>query len=100
MMLMRILPVGILASFAQRLFAGNFGSFAFSSLGESAVHARRLFGLPIANLFHTPRVSTPPGFGIILNEFAGRINVTASYLDGLLSEEEGSRIPRHFHPKP
>lgn len=98
LMLMRILPVGIFATLSDRLFGGNFGTFAFSYLGESACLARTFLGHPIANLFHTPKVSTPPGIGIFLNEFAGRMNVTTSYLEGLLSPGEAGCISRHFHP--
>ena len=96
MFLMRILPVGLLASFSQRLFAGNFGTFAFSFLGETACRAREFLGHRILNLRHAPRVSTPPGLGIFLNEFDGRINVTVSSLEGLLTTEEAAGLARHF----
>ena len=96
MMLMRILPVNILAGLAQRLFGGNFGTFAFSCLGESAFRSPVFLGHPITNLIHTPRVSTPPGIGIFINEFGGKMNVTTAYLDGMLNDAEASGISAHF----
>ena len=96
MFLMRILPVGVLASFSQRLFAGNFGTFAFSFLGETACRSREFLGHRILNILHAPRVSTPPGLGIFLNEFDGRINVTVSSLEGLLTTDEAAGLARHF----
>ena len=98
MMLMRILPVGALAAFSQRLFHGNFGSFVFSYLGETACRARSILGHRVLNLFHTPRVSTPPGLGIFLNECDARINVTAASLANLLTPDETAALARHFLP--
>jgi len=96
MMLMRILPVGLLAGISRRLFGGNFGTFAFSYLGESACRAREFLGHRILNIVHAPRVSTPPGLGIFLNECDGRINVTASSLEALLTPDETVGLARHF----
>jgi len=98
LLLMRILPVGVLATFSQRLFSGNFGTFAFSYLGETACRTRQFLGHRVMNLVHTPRVSTPPGLGLFVNEFDGRINVTAASLEGLLSPDEAARLARHFQP--
>ena len=96
MMLMRILPVGVLATLSQRLFGGNFGSFAFSCVGESACRARQFLGHPITNLLHIPRVSTPPGVGVFVNEFAGRMNITTASLSGLLTDSEAKAIGASF----
>lgn len=98
LLLTRILPVGILATFSQRLFSGNFGTFAFSYLGETGCRARQFLGQRILNLIHTPRVSTPPGLGVFVNEFDGRINVTAASLENLLTPGETASLARHFQP--
>jgi hypothetical protein len=98
MLLTRILPVGLLASFSQRLFAGNFGTFAFSFLGETAFRSREFLGHRVENLLHTPRVSTPPGLGIFLNEHAGRINVAVASVEGLLTEAEADGLAECFLP--
>ena len=97
-MLMRILPVGALAALSGRIFGDNFGSFIFSSVGESACRARCFLGHPILNLLHTPRVSTPPGLGLFVNEFDGKTNVTAAFVEGVLTEEEAASLIRHFQP--
>ena len=98
MLLMRILPVGLLASISQLLFAGNFGTFAFSFLGESAFRKSEFLGHRIGNLFHAPRVSAPPGLGIFLNEYAGRMNVAVASVAGLLSENEAAGLAKCFLP--
>ena len=96
MMLMRIRPVGVIATLSQRLVGGNFGSFAFSCVGESACRARQFLGHPITNLLHIPRVSTPPGVGVFVNEFAGRMNITTASLSGLLTDSEAKAIGASF----
>ena len=98
MLLTRILPVGVLAAFSQHLFAGNFGTFAFSFLGDTTFRKREFLGHRIVNLLHTPRVSTPPGLGIFLNEYAGRINVAVASVEGLLTANEASGLARCFLP--
>lgn len=99
MLLMRILPAGLLASFSKRLFAGNIGTFAFSFLGETAFRKSEFLGHHIENIFHAPRVSAPPGLGIFLNEYAGRINVSASSVSGLLTEGEAAGLAKCFLPE-
>jgi hypothetical protein len=98
MFLTRILPVGALASISRKLFRGNFGTFAFSFLGETACRTREFLGHRILNLLHTPRVSTPPGLGIFLNEYAGRTNIAVANVKGLLTEEEAVGLARCFLP--
>ena len=98
MMLIRILPVGILASITRHLFGGNFGTFIFSCLGESAYRSPLFMGCPVTNLLHTPRVSTPPGIGVFVNEFGGRMNVTTAYLEGVLDDAEAAGISARFQP--
>jgi hypothetical protein len=52
----------------------------------------------VENLLHTPRVSTPPGLGIFLNEYAGRINVAVASVEGLLTEAESDGLAECFGP--
>jgi hypothetical protein len=98
MHLMRILPVGVLASISQHLFGGNFGTFAFSFIGETAFRSPEFLGHRVENLFHVPRISTPPGLGIFLNEHAGRINVAVASIEGLLTAKEAVGLARCFLP--
>lgn len=98
MMLMRILPVGALAGLARRLFGGNFGSFIFSCVGRGAHGLDAFLGRRVVNLLHTPRVSTPPGIGVFINEFGGKMNVTTAYLEGILDDGEAAKICGNFRP--
>jgi len=47
-------------------------------------------------MFHLPRVPNPPGVGIFFNQFKGVLNITLSYLEGVLSEEEADSIGGHL----
>jgi hypothetical protein len=96
MLLMRILPVGALAGIARRLFGGNFGSFAFSYVGRSAIRSEAFFGHRILNLRHAPRVSTPPGVGVFVNAFGGKLNFTTAYLDDTMSDKEAGALTACF----
>jgi hypothetical protein len=86
--LMRIAPRPLLARFMNLPFKGNAGSFVFAYLGESRCGKDRFFGEEIADIFHMPRVTAPPGLGFFFVSFRGRMNLIMSYLDGLLTDEE------------
>ena len=89
-MLMRILPR---AALYAGLNAGRpMASFSFGSTGESAFSSRELMGLRVLNMIHMPRIPPVPGAGIFFSQYQKRLNVTLSYLDSLVSEEEADRV--------
>lgn len=86
--LLRIAPLAFLGKVLHLPFGGKIASFLFSYLGKGPGQLSEFMGVKIKNLFHTPRVSVPPGFGFFFNYFNGHLNLVISYLDGLLLEEE------------
>ena len=86
-MLMRIAPLSVLDPIMEKLRL-LLGSFAFSCVGDSAYKSKTFMGSKVLNLFHMPRVPTPPGFGFFFNQFNGKLNMVFSYLDGILTDAQ------------
>jgi hypothetical protein len=86
--LLRIAPLSFLAKVFRLPLGGKVGSFFFSYLGKGRSQFSVCMGTKIINLFHTPRVPVPPGLGLFINSFDGRLNLVISYLEGLLTEAE------------
>ena len=91
-MLMRILPRSLLSRGLQMKKNNPAASFSFAVLGESAYSADRFMKTPIENMIHMPRVPVFPGLGIFFSQYKKRLNITLSYLDSLLREEEAARL--------
>lgn len=86
--LARRVPSGILMHMVRRRFRGEIASFFHSFTGSFADDAETLFGVRIVNAYHVPTVARPPGSGLFVGEHRGRLNVTLSWRDGVLSEPE------------
>ncbi len=90
-MLMRILPLGLMArGLEKRTYAP--ASFSFASLGESAYQQANFMGAEVERLFHMPRMPLLPGLGIFFSEYKKKLSVTLSFLDQLISEDEAGAI--------
>ncbi len=83
---MRILPLPILAWLARLPLRGQFGSFAFSYVGQAAFDSPELFRIRVRNLLHAPRVPAPPGLGFFFNQYHNTFNLTLSYLPDAFPE--------------
>jgi hypothetical protein len=90
-MLMRIAPARLLAKIMLKIPL-MLGSFSFSCVGSAAYGSDTFMGAKVVNLFHMPRVPTPPGYGFFFNEFASGLNVVFSYIDGMLTEDEANEL--------
>jgi NRPS condensation-like uncharacterized protein len=87
-LLLRIAPLSLLRKIFLLPFGGKFASFYFSHIGKCSYQYPEFMGSKISNIFHMPRVPTPPGIGIIFNSFNGQLNAVISWLDGLVSDDE------------
>lgn len=67
---------------------GEICSLFHSHTGEFLPGAERIFGSRIANGYHVPSVSSPPGIGIFFSEHAGLLTLTISWKEGCLSPLE------------
>lgn len=86
--MMRGLPPRLYTSFIRFHMKGEINSFYHSFTGDFAGALEQFFGAPITNAYHIPTVYTPPGSGVFMNERGGRISVTMSWREGVLSEKE------------
>lgn len=85
--LMRILPRSILSKIIKLYFRGTESSLSFSFTGESIYNRESFMGCEVENIFHMPRVPIPPGLGVFVNQFQGKLNLVFSYVSGALCEE-------------
>ena len=89
--LFRIVPLSILDRINRSMMRAAGGmSFVFSYVNKG--YAGRTFcDAGIQEVIHTPRVAINPGIGIFFTQFDGKISLTLSFLDGLLTPEEADR---------
>lgn len=90
-MLMRIVPAWLLARIMPKIPL-MLGSLSFSCVGRTEYESDMFMGAKVLNLFHMPRVPTPPGYGFFFNEFGSGLNVVFSYVDGMLTEDEANGL--------
>lgn len=86
--LTRIAPRPLLGKLLRLPFKGKTASFIFSHVGKSSYLSSEFMQGNVENIFHMPRVPVPPGIGFFFNYFKGRLNLSISYLEGLLQDEE------------
>lgn len=58
---------------------------------------KTIAGATVTNAYHLPCLGTPPGTGIFFGEHGGRLNVTVSWRDGALTDEERSLMVAQLH---
>lgn len=86
--LTRIAPRSVLGKLLRLPFKGKTASFIFSHVGKNSYLSSEFMQGKVENVFHMPRVPVPPGIGFFFNYFKGRLNLSISYLEGLLQDEE------------
>jgi len=86
--LLRILPLPVLSRVARFPMGGELGSFSFAGLASATPHEPGVLRGRLRNLFHMPRIPVPPGFGVVANQFAGRLNIVLSAHEEIVSEAE------------
>jgi len=91
--LLRIVSLWMTNFFLNLFFKKCFASFYFSFLGN-AHQQNKLIEDNIENIFHLPRTPKPPGIGIYFNQFQDKLNITLSYFDDLLNEQQANQITK------
>jgi hypothetical protein len=84
--LLRILPLPLLSQVARLPMRGEFGSFSFAQLASAA--PPEPWRGRVRNLFHMPRIPVPPGFGVVANQFGGRLNIVLSAHEAVLTRTQ------------
>jgi hypothetical protein len=69
-------------------FKGEMCSFFHSHTGAFAPEMTEFAGARITNAYHLPCLATPPGTGLFFCERGGKVNITVTWREGCLSDEE------------
>ena len=86
--LMRPVPTAVFLWIIRAQFRGEICSCFHSYTGPFAPELTEFAGACVLNAYHLPCLGTPPGTGIFFGERGGRINVTLSWREGALDDEE------------
>ena len=86
--LMMRLPASLFMRVVRWQFKGEIGSFFHSHTGTFAPEISEFAGAKITNAFHLPCLGTPPGTGVFFNERDGRVTITVTWREGILTDEE------------
>ncbi len=87
-MLTRIAPLPIFTRFAVTPFHGTAGTAMTALLNREEFNSPDLFGCGVVNLYHVPKIPARPGIGIFMNRKGDSLNVTLSWIDGVVNESE------------
>lgn len=79
--LMKRIPSPLYMRFVAGQFQGEITSFFHSFTGEFSVPLGEAFGAHVVDAYHIPSVSAPPGTGIFIGMFQGRLTATLSWRD-------------------
>jgi hypothetical protein len=86
--LSRRAPSAILMGMMRRRFRGEIASFFHSFTGAFAGDTVSFLGTRVTNAYHVPAVASPPGSGLFVGQHGDRINVTLSWREHALREDE------------
>ena len=69
-----------------------FCSFFHSYTGPFAPALATFLGVPVRNGYHTPAVAAPPGTGLFVGERGGCLNLTVTWREGVVSDDEAGLL--------
>lgn len=72
----RIFPLWFLKKVMKFPFDGKNCSFVFSNVGNCSFQNDNILGKKVKNIYHMPRIPTPPGIGIFFNRLNDSMNLT------------------------
>jgi len=91
--LMRIASLPLTNFFLNLMSKKHFASFSFSYL-SNAYQQNKFMEQEVQNIFHLPRTPKPPGIGIYFNRFENKLNITLSYFNDLLNDEQLNQVTK------
>lgn len=95
--IMRPLPSRIFMGIIRAQFKGELCTCYSSHTGPFAPEMKTFAGTAVTNAYHLPCLGTPPGTGIFFGEHCERLNVTITWRDGALTDEERAMMVTQLH---
>ena len=95
--LMRPLPSRLFMGIIRAQFKGELCTCYSSHTGSFAPETKTFAGADVTNAYHLPCLGTPPGTGIFFGEHGARLNVTLTWRDGALTDEERALMVTQLH---
>lgn len=86
--LSRFMPTWLYMRKIKKALRGEIASLLFANPGATFQGLATFMNEPVQYQYHVPAVVTPPGIAIVYYTFAGRLQITLAYAEGLLSSEE------------
>jgi len=86
--LMMRLPSWIFMRVVRWQFKGEICSFFHSHTGAFAPELTEFAGSHVTNAYHLPCLATPPGTGLFFCERNGLVNITLTWREGCLTDDE------------
>jgi len=93
---MMVLPGPVYAKFLDIQMKGQTTSFHHSHTGVFAGGLESFAGIPINNAWHVPGFYGPPGTGVFVGEHQGRMTITTSWREGVLTPDEAAVLESSF----
>jgi hypothetical protein len=85
-------PLPMIRRAVRWISGGDAFSFNCADVAEFPAPLARCFGRRVVNAYHVPAVPPRPGIGVFFNRCAGRNNLVVAWIDGVLSEDDVTRI--------
>jgi hypothetical protein len=85
-------PLWMIRRAMRGISSGDAFSFNCADVGELPAALAGCFGRRVVNAYHVPAVPPRPGIGVFFNRGAGRNNLVVAWIDGVLSEDDVTRI--------
>jgi hypothetical protein len=77
---------------ALRRTGGETFSFNCADVTDFPAALDRCFGRRVVNAYHVPAVPPRPGIGVFFNRCAGRHNLVVAWIDGVMTDDDVTRI--------
>jgi hypothetical protein len=84
----KFLPTWFYIRKVRQAMKGEIASIVMANPGTMYSRLSEFMGTPVDYVNHMPTIIAPPGIGVLFYQFAGRLNITFVYTEGILSQEE------------
>lgn len=94
-LLCRPLPLPAIAKFSKN--SASAGTAAIALLSHMEFAAATLLDQELKEFYHVPRIPPSPGLGIFMNRRGSKLNITLSWVDGIINDDELAILAAALH---